>query len=791
MIATLRFAGDLPVWLVVAGALLATIAVMVYYLRETRSLAAPYSYLLPALRAAAVAMVLLILAGPIWHSRRVVGTLGKVVFAIDTSESMAVTDSASVDASESRVRRAARLLSGQGEFAGLVESLRSSHEIEVVAFDGNASTPIWTSRNEQPLGSLVDVAASGARTNLSAPLLQQKHGVASGEVDANDTVEADTSDELVGRSAVVILSDGRHNFGPSPVNSAEQLASNRMQVLTVGMGSEDEPDDVGIAEMVRPDSVAADGQLSGRMVLKQFGMSGKPVGVRIEHLGQTVWRQTVTPESDGEMDVPFTFDVEPLVKATRSETERGVSRDAVALDLKAVVDGPESESTIPGMIQPLAKNDSMPFRVAAATRDRRLLILDGSSRWETRYIRNLFDRDPAWRVDTILFGPGTDTATVLRGEQPGQMPNSIEAISVYDAIILGEIPPDQFGDSDASVLTQFVSRGGGLIVVDGRYGNVGQLADERLAELIPVEYPRGNQPVASNQLIPTGIGMEHPVLNISHSDSDPLAIWRDLPPPQYAAIVKPQAGAEVWANTILGDQTVSPWLVTRLFGAGRVFYIASDQTWRWRYKVADELHSRFWNQLLSAAMQPPYSASDAFVAIGTDKVEYEPGESSVIRVRLQDPSGKPIGDAVVDALLVSNDQVVAAVPLGVDNPSRGTFQGATLPLEPGQYKIRIRASGFDSTALQATTPIWVGSADRFEWSRVGLDRDAMVQIAQRGGGEYFHESAADELLESLKPLSSGVVVESDILVWQSFYWFWLIIIVLAVEWLLRKRAGLV
>ena len=190
-------------------------------------------------------------------------------------------------------------------------------------------------------------------------------------------------------------------------------------------------------------------------------------------------------------------------------------------------------------------------------------------------------------------------------------------------------------------------------------------------------------------------------------------------------------------------------------------------------------------------MQPPYAASDSFVSLGTDRVEYGVGDTSLIRVRLQGPTGKPLGDATVDALLVTADRVVSTVALSIDDPARGTYQGQTPPLEPGEYEVRIRASGFDSTALQATTPIWVGSPDHAELRRVGLDKNALSQIAQAGKGSYFHESSADKLLEQLKPLSSGSIIESDVLIWQSFYWFWVVIALLTAEWLLRKRAGLV
>ena len=131
------------------------------------------------------------------------------------------------------------------------------------------------------------------------------------------------------------------------------------------------------------------------------------------------------------------------------------------------------------------------------------------------------------------------------------------------------------------------------------------------------------------------------------------------------------------------------------------------------------------------------------------------------------------------------------MPLSVDNPNRGTYVGQVPPLAGGEYSIRIRASGFDESALLASTPIWVTDDDHAEMQRMSLDEDALRQIASAGEGTYIHESDAQRMLELLKPLSSGTVIETDTVLWQSYLWFWLIIALLTIEWWCRKRAGLV
>ena len=50
---------------------------------------------------------------------------------------------------------------------------------------------------------------------------------------------------------------------------------------------------------------------------------------------------------------------------------------------------------------------------------------------------------------------------------------------------------------------------------------------------------------------------------------------------------------------------------------------------------------------------------------------------------------------------------------------------------------------------------------------------------------------AESISEKLKQFRTGKIVESQTLVWQSYPWFASIIGLLAIEWYLRKRSGLI
>ena len=52
-------------------------------------------------------------------------------------------------------------------------------------------------------------------------------------------------------------------------------------------------------------------------------------------------------------------------------------------------------------------NNFKSFSFDAITKKNSVLIIDGRPRWETRYLRNVFDRDERWVVTAVFAGSGS------------------------------------------------------------------------------------------------------------------------------------------------------------------------------------------------------------------------------------------------------------------------------------------------------------------------------------------------------------------------------------------------
>ncbi|MCP4506500.1 MAG: VWA domain-containing protein, partial [Fuerstiella sp.] len=89
---SLRFVGDLPLWLGLSLALLVAVMAWRYYRRESFDLPHRLRWMLPSLRSLAFFLGIMVLTGPVLHHRQTIGELGQVKIYVDSSRSMALLD---------------------------------------------------------------------------------------------------------------------------------------------------------------------------------------------------------------------------------------------------------------------------------------------------------------------------------------------------------------------------------------------------------------------------------------------------------------------------------------------------------------------------------------------------------------------------------------------------------------------------------------------------------------------------------------------------------------------------
>ena len=760
--------------------------------RETRDLAGPLNWLLPSLRAGAVALILAMLLEPAVQQRVFLGEPSRLQVWIDGSASMRETDSDDTRRA-SRYQRTIDLVAG-GDIPRL-ETWAGQGEVEVRRFVGETAELLWRS---VPTAALPPVpsteawlpAAWGQATSLELPLRQSTTA---------RQVSEETGDV---RTPHLLLSDGRHNEGPSPLDQLNDWPSEGSPVWVVGMGSAEPPPRMTIAGATMPGDLFRTDRLQAVIELVDHRPAGEPwlLTVRLDlpqpspaepglaqPAGPLLWSQQVVSDGSGIRECVVSFPLEPVVASL-------VTRNAPTTDTLAV---PLLVEVEPARAIPAAwPGRTLRRLVGVTTRRQRVLLLDGRSRWETRYLRNALERDPRWEVDAFLLKPRQPPEWFAQQADPRAFPATAEDWLTYDLVITGEVEASAEGVAAMRLLREAVERGGtGWVVIDGQRNTWGRAAFAKLREMLPVQRLPARTAavgVASGWAAEvTDQAADLGALQLGDASLEAnRAAWDRLPELRNLVPVQLLPGGERLVDAVRAAAR-EPLITTRLYGGGRVVHLASDETWRWRFEVADEVHQRFWNQLARYAMRMPFAVRNDYAALDTGDVMVAAGQPVPVRALLKDSSGHLSDTTLVRVVALREGRPVESLSLAADPALPGLFRGQWTSLAPGTYTVRLEATGFPAEALAFETAVQVVAPPSPEQREITRNDALLRQIAEQTGGHYVPEEQVEEMWERIALESTGRVVETETELWQSGWWLAVAMGLLGAEWWLRKKAGLI
>ena len=732
----MRFAVQFPPW---ALALLAAavVALSMAAYRRAAGLRRANRALLVALRAAALALVVVCLLRPLAPVPPEARQDGVIAVLVDGSRSMGLRDADGL----ARVARAGTLLTGT-----IAPALAGKFKVESFLF-GDRLTPAGDAA----------LAATADRTDLAGAIrtVSERH-------------------RGRGLAGIVVLSDGNDTSG---ADLAEAGAQAGVPILAVGLGRADAPDRE-IAALATGESSLDASLVDLTATIAARGLPGS-FAVRLLQNGQVVDRRSITPAANG-APARVVFTVAPDRTVPTIYT----------------VDLPDADGEL------TAGNNRARALVPPPGRRRLLLSLEGAPGFEHTFLKRAWSDDPSLEVDSVVRkgrnDQGVDTFFVQAGgARSGSLvsgfPASREALFAYDAVVLANFDVHTLSRDQLELLRAFTSeRGGGLLFIGARTFETQGMRGSPIEELLPLRLGSGSAVVpaaaASDtaRVRPTADGERHPLMRIAATDDETRKRWAGLP--SLSGVVQmggPRPGASVLAVTDGGAGT--PVVAVQRFGAGRTVLFAGEASWRWKMMqpATDPSYDRFWRQvarwlsadtaeLLSAAAPAsvlPGESIDLQIAARTP--EFTPAPGADVRVTLEGPGGigRPIVPALTDA-------------------ARGVFTARMPPAERGVYRAILERA--DSSGPSARTELrWlVGGLDR-ELADPGLNDAGLRRLAQTSGGRYASVEEAADAASWLATAARPVVGETQWRdAWHTGWMFALIVLIVSVEWTLRRRWGL-
>src|SRR5277367_692147 len=692
-----------------------------------------------ALQSLLVTLVLVLLWQPAMTVAELKSQQNMIAVLVDDSRSMAIADSGR-DGKTTREAAAAQALN-----AGILSGLQKRFQTRVYRLDGGIAR----------VGSVDGMQARASATHINDGLNQ---------------LATETADLPVG--AIVLLSDGSDNTGGIDVETIGALRNRRLPVHTVGFGKEQASRDVEIDDVSVASRAMAYSRMKATVSFAQRGYAGGKTTLVVKDGDKALTSKDVTLGADGVMQTETVF---------FNAGDAGVKRVQFSLQPLA---GEENVA-----------NNATARLVSVSAAKRRILYVEGEPRWEYKFIRRAAEDDHSVQVVSMLRT--TENKIYRQGiSDPNELadgfPVKAEDLFKYDGIIIGSVEAGYFTPKQQELIREFVDkRGGGLLFLGGRFAlSDGGWGASSVAELLPTFLPNGkntfHRDPATAQLTPAGT--ESAVTRLVDDPTKNVERWKKLPyMMDYQEAGSPKPGATVLAEMNVGRGRL-PLLVTQNYGRGRTAVMATSGTWRWQMSQAlgDPTHDLFWQQLLRwlvldspgqvAATSPAHTLmDDAHIELSAsvrDK-EYMPAPDAKVVAHVNGPEGV---SAMVDMAPVPNDP--------------GSFQAEWTAGKPGSYLVEVTAMrgpdelGRDVLTFERTD----GVAENFHTEQ---NRELLEKLSSQTGGRYWK---ADELARLPKEISyseAGISVRDTKELWDMPIVFLLLLGLMAGEWLLRRKWGVI
>lgn len=729
---------------------------------------------------------------------RVEESPGRVRVAIDLSTSMDVVDHQYTPKERASLARSlgradvdeltrkqivARILGPDG--LALLDRLAARHQIEIVGFHQEQVDL----QPEQLLTALTDSKA------VSVVLGTDLHMA---------LVEKSSKDKHPLRG-IILFSDGQHNAEPP----RDKLGVPTAPIFPVVIGSREPPSDLMIV----------------RLVVKDQYFKGKTDTVEIH------CRVTNMPVQEMTVEMQL-GDKKVLPEHRRVIAHDGQREHIVTFNAKMDEVGTHevkvTATSKAGKEITLANNVARRF-IRVIDDKIKVLLVDGEARWEHQYLANALRRDPKIALERVVFSQlrigaikdaDLDKAGLPKSKLPEWKADSkeMDPLLDYPFIILGDVSPDDLPSADRQRLLKYVGeRGGTLMLVAGKrylplaYTRGPKADDDPLVKMLPITAATELRPEAGFLLRPTSEGKMAPFLSLG--DTPEADVWPELPrhywgivgkrKPAASVLLAPFSGVE---PPVAGKESDTGILVQQDYGFGRVVFLGLESTWRWRFRIGDKFHHRFWGQLAHlAAAEELLPAGNRWIRYGSRKAMYVEGQEAELAVRLN-AALPPLKDssAVRMKLFRKNtdgtEKLIDTLGLTKQPRQPNLYEVKAPKLPPGEYRVEpdippyreqlAEPSDEKDAASKGGDLFRIMPREQRELLDLSTDWSKMESLANGSGGKLLTPENVEEVLDRLERRIERKELRTENKPWQHPPMVWwmlgLLLGLLTLEWGWRK-----
>jgi hypothetical protein len=553
-------------------------------------------------------------------------------------------------------------------------------------------------------------------------------------------------------ASITIVSDGVITDGSNPIYAAQQKA---IPVFTIGIGDSSQKKDIEIRSVLYNDLIYVETPTTIMSTITNRGFGGQNVMVSLYENDDLLDQRNFILDENGTNNIYFDY-------TPKSSGEKKIS---------ITVSGLKDEFTF-------ANNKKIVYAKVLSNKIR-VLIVSGSPSSDLTFIKNSLITDNNISVSSL---------TQIGFNQ--FIENSyIKSIDSADILFLIGFPTKETSPDALNLIVKKISeKNTPFFFTLSSDIDLTRLAN--LKEYLPFTISQIDniyQPVQPEIQIGEN---NHPLLN--SRSNDPAITWNNLPPIlQPIGNMSPKPESKIVSRTKAGNVTrQTPLILTRSINKKRSIAVLAKDLWRWKLQTATRKSDLFDSFILNSVRW--LNVADQFdkIKIAPTKKIFAAGEDVEFSARVYDDAMNPVTNSDVK-VMVSKDQ--ENFQINLSSVGVGLYEGKLQLRKPGDYRFSGEAS-LNGTLLGQDQGIFnIGEID-IEMLNPRPDYKLLNLLAIETGGEYFDPDEVDLLIKELKEISSNAIKEkfitSEISLWSSEFLLIMAILVFAIEWFVRKRAGM-
>jgi len=731
-----------------------------------------------------------------------------------------------------RIQLAHDMLANEQEGARLLARLHSG-----IGKDGEVTNrydiiPYHFARDLKALSPAVENAerkdADGQPTLPSFPwvaeLLKQNATNAANQTRRRRTALGNSLREMITAKAtqplagVFLITDGAHNFGTAPRELVAELNRRNIPLHIYGVGVS-RPRDVIVEQVFAPRVAFVDDEINVDVRLTAQGLKtgGEQVSLTLEMAGADTVTRLVNLPADGEKVESIPLNLPKTLSTLTNHVIR-----ATVSPVADETDGGNNIRTTPLKVV----NDKI-----------KVLLVEESPRWDYRYLYAMLNRDKRIELKTLLFegdpnpNPG---ATATNSPHISEFPANKTELYQYHVVIFGDVNPDHLNSVQKQNLNSFVSEyGGAFVMIAGKRHSPhawGATEHNEVGRMLPVEFSplvAGADDQAATEPVfvkLTTLGRQSSMLRLARVEPDEknpaetidvinMRAWLDLPPIYWMAPnVKPKLSAEVLLEVDSDPQATAetfgvvdpnpdranaskehagmPLLAMHQYGLGQVMYLGTDNFWRWRRRVGDRIYTAIWGQIAQRMALQRLATGLKATQLSIDETRYVVGDRVQVFARLFTRAGYDPFQTEIDPKTNQRKPVIAEYTRAGD-PAKGIVQMRQVEGRPGlfvgeftapaegDFKFSVRDRPEEHVAFRVEEA-------KYETGDTAMNLKLLAELASETGGAFYHEEDLHRLPDNIVAAPRVERSTRPIDLWDKPAFFLLLLLVVTVEWVVRK-----